>query len=135
MPGRLDGKVALISGAARGLGAAEATLFAREGASVVLGDILDQPGAAVASSIQMGGGRALFVHLDVTVEQDWLHAVAAAEREYGRLNVLINNAGVAQEPGGIEDTSPAEWERVLAVNLTGTYLGTRAAIPALRRAG
>jgi NAD(P)-dependent dehydrogenase (short-subunit alcohol dehydrogenase family) len=133
--GRLDGKVALISGAARGLGAAEARLFTAEGACVVLGDILDEPALATAASICAAGGRAAFVHLDVTVEQDWQAAVEFAEREFGRLNVLINNAGVAQRPGGIEDTPLDEWERVLAVNLTGTYLGTRAAIPALRRAG
>jgi NAD(P)-dependent dehydrogenase (short-subunit alcohol dehydrogenase family) len=133
--GRLEGKVALISGAARGLGAAEAALFCAEGASVVLGDILDEPGAATTKRICDRGGRARFVHLDVTREAGWTAAVDFAEREFGKLNVLVNNAGVAQRPGGIEDTAPEEWERVLSVNLTGTYLGTRAAIPALRRAG
>jgi cyclopentanol dehydrogenase len=133
--GRLDGKVALVSGAARGLGAAEALLFAKEGASLLLGDILDEPGAEVAKRIANNGGQAAYVHLDVTVEEDWSRAVAEAERIFGRLNVLINNAGVAQQPGGIEETSAAEWQRVLGVNLTGTFLGARAAIPAMRRAG
>jgi NAD(P)-dependent dehydrogenase (short-subunit alcohol dehydrogenase family) len=133
--GRLEGKVALISGAARGLGAAEAALFAREGACVVLGDIRDEPCAAVAESIRQNGGRAASIHLDVTVEDDWQRAVASAEETFGKLNVLINNAGVAQQPGGIEQTTIDEWHRVLDVNLTGTFLGCRSAIPALRRAG
>jgi cyclopentanol dehydrogenase len=133
--GRVEGKVALISGAARGLGAAEAWLFAREGAAVMLGDILDDAGAGVAASIAQSGYMAAYVHLDVTVEADWLHAVLETERRFGKLDVLINNAGVAQQPGGIEETTAAEWNRVLSVNLSGTFLGTRAAIPALRRAG
>jgi cyclopentanol dehydrogenase len=131
---RLAGKVALISGGARGMGAEEARLFAKEGARVVVGDVLEPEGKAVEERIRAAGGEATFVRLDVTSEADWEHAVATAERLYGRLDVLVNNAGIG---GGrrIEDTTLEEWERTMAVNATGVFLGTRAAIPALRRAG
>jgi NAD(P)-dependent dehydrogenase (short-subunit alcohol dehydrogenase family) len=131
---RLAGKVALISGGARGMGAEEARLFAKEGARVVVGDVLEPEGKAVEEQIRAAGGEATFVRLDVTSEADWGHAVATAERLYGRLDVLVNNAGIG---GGrrIEDTTLEEWERTMAVNATGVFLGTRAAIPALRRAG
>jgi cyclopentanol dehydrogenase len=131
---RLAGKVALISGGARGMGAVEARLFAREGAKVVLGDILEAEGKAVQDEIQAAGGAATFVTLDVTREADWEGAVATAEHLYGRLDVLVNNAGIG---GGnrIEDTTLEQWERIMAVNATGVFLGTRAAIPALRRSG
>ena len=131
---RLAGKVALISGGARGMGAVEARLFAREGARVVLGDVLEMDGKTVEAEIRGGGGEATFVRLDVTSEADWANAVATAERQYGRLDVLVNNAGIG---GGrrIEDTSLEEWERMMAVNSTGVFLGTRAVIPAMRRAG
>jgi NAD(P)-dependent dehydrogenase (short-subunit alcohol dehydrogenase family) len=132
---RLDGKVALISGAARGLGAAEAALFAREGAKVVLGDLVDDGGRAVAADIAAAGGQAEFVHLDVTDAGQWQLAVAAAEQRFERLDILVNNAGIAQHPAPVEELPPQEWERVLGVNLTGQFLGIQAAIPALRRAG
>ena len=130
---RLAGKVALISGGARGMGAEEGRLFAKEGAKVVLGDVLEAEGKAAAEQIRAAGGEATFVHLDVTSESDWEGAVATAERLYGRLDVLVNNAGIG---GGnrIEDTTLAEWERTMAVNATGVFLGTRAVIPAMRRA-
>ncbi len=133
-PGRLAGKVALISGAARGQGAAEARLFAREGASVLLGDVRREEGRAVAREIAAEGGRAAFRFLDVTVESDWAEAVAQAERELGGLDILVNNAGILGRPGILE-TSLELWERVVAVNQTGPFLGMRAAIPALRRRG
>jgi cyclopentanol dehydrogenase len=131
---RLSDKVALISGGARGMGAVEAQLFAREGAKVVLGDVLEIEGKKVEEQIRAAGGEATFVRLDVTSEGDWAQAVATAERLYGRLHVLVNNAGIG---GGrrIEDTTLAEWERTMAVNSTGVFLGTRAAIPVMRRAG
>jgi cyclopentanol dehydrogenase len=131
---RLEGKVALISGGARGMGAVEGELFAREGAAVVLGDVLEAEGSAVVERIRAAGGRAAFVRLDVTREADWTRAVDTAERLYGRLHVLVNNAGIG---GGnpIETTTLEEWERTMAVNATGVFLGTRAALPALRRAG
>ena len=128
---RLEGKVALISGGARGMGAEEALLFAREGAKVVIGDVLEE-GRDVAASIP--GGGAIFVRLDVTKEEDWRRAVSLAEEVYKRLDILVNNAGVSAV-GGIEDTTVEEWDRVMAVNAKGVFLGTREAIPAMRRAG
>ena len=91
---RLDGKVALISGAARGQGAAEARMFSREGASVVLGDVLDDDGGKVEAKIRELGGRATYVRLDVTVEAQWQRAVDTAVRAYGKLDILVNNAGI-----------------------------------------
>ena len=131
---RLAGKVALISGGARGMGAVEAELFVREGAKVVFGDVLEPEGKAVEQRIRVADGEATFVALDVTSEEHWAAAVAAAERLYGRLDVLVNNAGIGSR-GRVEDTTLAEWERTMAVNSTGVFLGTKAAIPALRRAG
>ena len=92
--GRLDGKVALISGGARGQGAAEANLFAREGAKVVFGDVLDDQGKQVEAEIHEVGGEALYIHLDVTREADWVSAVETAVSRYGKLDILVNNAGI-----------------------------------------
>lgn len=131
---RLEGKVALISGGARGMGAVEAKLFAHEGASVVIGDILEAEGRAVESDIQKAGGKAVFVRLDVTSEADWQRAVALAEQRFGKLDVLVNNAGVSTR-GRLEDVTGEEWDRVMAINAKGVFLGTKTAIPALRRAG
>ena len=132
--GRLDGKVALISGGARGQGALEAELFVSEGAKVVFGDVLDQEGAAVEAKIKNGGGDATYVHLDVTRDDEWRRAVDLAESTYGKLNVLINNAGIAHgDP--ILETTDETWDRVMAINGKGVFLGTRAAIPAMQRAG
>ena len=131
---RLEGKVALISGGARGMGASEARLFAREGARVVVGDILDAEGQAVAADIAAHGGEALFVRLDVTDEGDWDRAVGRTVERFGKLDILVNNAGVGGG-GRIEDTTVKEWDHVMDVNAKGVFLGTRAAIPAMRRAG
>ena len=131
---RLAGKVALISGGARGQGAAETRLFVREGAAVVFGDVLDDEGKKVEAEIRANGGRATYVHLDVTREADWRAAVATAVQTYGRLSVLVNNAGILFR-AKIEDTSEADWDRIMAVNVKGVFLGTKAAIPALRQAG
>ena len=128
---RLEGKVALISGGARGMGAEEALLFAREGARVVIGDVLEE-GRDIAA--QIGGGQAIFVQLDVTRESDWQRAVSMAEEVYKRLDILVNNAGVSAT-GGIEDTTPEEWDRVMEVNAKGVFLGTKHAIPAMQRSG
>ena len=131
---RLAGKVVLISGGARGMGAAEARLFAREGARIVVGDILDAEGKAVEAEVNAKGGEAMFVHLDVTREAEWAQAVVLAVHRFGKLNVLVNNAGI----GGasrVEDTDAEAWDRVMAVNAKGVFLGTKAAIPAMRRAG
>jgi 3(or 17)beta-hydroxysteroid dehydrogenase len=134
MPPRLDGKVALISGGARGIGAATARLFAQEGARVIVGDVLEPEGRALEAELSGRGGQAAFVSLDVTGEPDWERAVAAAVSRFGKLDILVNNAGIGGA-GRVEDTTLEEWHRVMEVNATGVFLGTRAAIPALRRAG
>jgi NAD(P)-dependent dehydrogenase (short-subunit alcohol dehydrogenase family) len=134
MAGRLDGKVALISGAARGMGECEARLFAREGAKVVLGDILEEPGSKVAEEVVRQGGTVTFVRLDVTSEADWQRAVETTERIYGRLHILVNNAGIVRM-APLDETSLAAWHEVINVNQTGVFLGMKHAIPAMRRAG
>jgi 3(or 17)beta-hydroxysteroid dehydrogenase len=131
---RLAGKIALISGAARGMGAAEARLFAREGARVVFGDVLEAEGHAVQAEILAKGGESVFVRLDVTRESDWEGAVALAVQRFGKLDVLVNNAGIGAA-GRVEDTTAGAWDRVMEVNAKGVFLGTRAVIPAMRRAG
>jgi 3alpha(or 20beta)-hydroxysteroid dehydrogenase/cyclopentanol dehydrogenase len=132
--GRLDRKVALISGGARGQGATEAKLFAQEGAQVVFGDVLDDAGKRVEEDIRQAGGEATYIHLDVTQESDWQQAVATAVSTYGKLDILVNNAGILRRES-IEETSKELWDTVLAVNATGVFLGTKHAIPAMRQAG
>ena len=132
--GRLDGKVALISGGARGQGEVEAKLFATEGAKVVFGDILDAAGRQVEAAIHQAGGEATYVHLDVTQEADWQHAVATAAVTYGKLDILVNNAGILRRDS-IEETTKELWDTILAVNATGVFLGTKYAIPEMRKAG
>ena len=132
--GRLDGKVALISGGSKGQGAAEAKLFAQEGAKVVLGDILDEEGKKVEVEINDTGGDAKYVHLDVTSEDAWDAAVREAVDSYGKLDILVNNAGILLRKG-VEETSVDEWDRIQDVNSKGVFLGTKAAIPAMREAG
>jgi cyclopentanol dehydrogenase len=109
-------------------------MFVREGAAVVLGDVLDDEGKKVEAEIRANGGKATYVHLDVTRDADWRAAVATAEQAYGKLNVLVNNAGILFR-ASIENTTEAEWDRIMAVNVKGVFLGTKCAIPALRRAG
>ncbi len=132
--GRLDGKVALISGGARGQGATEARMMAQEGAQVVFGDILDDEGKQVEAAIRAAGGDATYVHLNVTREADWQAAVATAEQTYGKLNVLVNNAGILIR-ASIEETTEDDFDRIMAVNVKGVFLGVKHAIPAMRRAG
>ena len=132
--GRLDGKVALISGGARGQGEVEARLFAQEGARVVFGDILDDEGRQVEAAIRQAGGEATYVHLDVTQEADWQEAVQTAVSAYGKLDILVNNAGILRRDG-IEETTRELWDMILAVNATGVFLGTKYAIPEMRKAG
>ena len=131
---RLQNKIALISGAARGMGASEAKLFAREGAKVVLGDVLHDQAQAVANEINDAGGHALAVPLDVTSEQSWRDAVAAAEEQFGSLNVLVNNAGILVREELEEGTDPG-WNSTMDVNAKGVYLGMKHAVPAMLRAG
>lgn len=129
--GRLDGKVALISGGARGQGAAEARLFAAEGAQVVIGDLLDAEGEAVAAEI---GEAATYVHLDVTDEDSWKAAVTTAEEAFGPVTVLVNNAGVLSF-GPIDTIELAEWHRVQRVNVDGVFLGIKTVTPSMEKAG
>ncbi len=131
---RLAGKVAIISGGARGLGAAEARLFASEGAKVGIGDIREEEGRALEAEIRESGGDAMFVRLDVTDEREWANAVDAVMTAYGRLDILVNNAGIL-EHGLVEDTSAESWDRTMDVNGRGVFLGTRAVIPAMRESG
>jgi NAD(P)-dependent dehydrogenase (short-subunit alcohol dehydrogenase family) len=132
--GRLDGKVALISGAASGLGAAEAELFAREGAHVVVGDIQTEAGQGVVDRIAAAGGEAAFTALDVTSAESWQQAVRFAVGRFGGLTTLVNNAGIFRM-GGVRTTTPDIWSDVIAVNQTGTLLGMQAAAPELLKAG
>jgi NAD(P)-dependent dehydrogenase (short-subunit alcohol dehydrogenase family) len=128
---RLDGKVALISGAARGIGAETARLMAEAGAKVAIGDVLDERGRDTVRVIEGAGGAAIYTPLDVTREGDWTAAVTAATGRFGGLDILVNNAGVFLGVG-IEEASLADWHRLCAVNLTGVFLGTKLALPALR---
>jgi len=132
--GRLDGKVAVISGGARGQGAIEARMLAREGAKVVFGDVLDDDGRKVEAEIRGSGHEATYVRLDVTKEADWRAAIDTAVDRYGKLNVLVNNAGILIRKI-IEETTEEDWDRIMAVNAKGVFLGTKHAIPAMRRAG
>ena len=131
---RLEGKVALISGGARGQGAVEARMFASEGAKVVIGDILDDLGRQVEAEIAEAGGDITYVHLDVTSESDWEDTVRMAVDSYGKLDILVNNAGILIR-AGVEDTTEEDWDRIMDINAKGVFLGTRSAIPAMREAG
>lgn len=129
--GRLDGKVALITGAARGQGEAEARLFAAEGASVVLGDVLDNLGEKVAADL---GDVAAYAHLDVTEPSQWTAAVEMATSRFGRLDTLVNNAGILKV-GPIEQQPVEDYMAVIRVNQVGCFLGMQAVVPAMRQAG
>ena len=131
---RLDGKIAFISGGARGIGAETARLMVRAGAKVAIGDLLDERGRTTVRTLEEAGGEALYLHLDVTQAQDWAAAIAATVRRFGGLDILVNNAGVFIAKG-IEESTAADWERLCGVNLTGVVLGTQAALPALRERG
>ena len=128
---RLENKVAIISGGSRGMGAFEAELFVQEGAKVVVGDVRDDEGRALVEKI---GAGATYAHLDVISEDDWASAVKVAMDRYGKLDILVNNAGVSAR-GTIEETTLEDWDRVMGINAKGVFLGTRAAIPEMRKAG
>jgi 3alpha(or 20beta)-hydroxysteroid dehydrogenase len=130
----LDGKVAVITGAARGMGAAEAELLAREGAAVVVADVLADQAEETAARIRADGGQALAVVLDVTSESAWAAAAEQAEATFGGVDALVDNAGVSYRHGLIAGRLE-DWDRVLAINLTGAMLGIRAVVPAMRRRG
>ncbi len=132
--GRVDGKVAIITGGARGMGASHARLLVEEGAKVVIGDVLDDEGEALAAEINEIGDVARYVHLDVSRPDQWDTAVAAATGEFGKLDVLVNNAGIVAL-GQLKNFDVAKWQRVIDVNLTGTFLGMRAAVEPMTAAG
>ncbi|ABM13805.1 MULTISPECIES: glucose 1-dehydrogenase [Mycolicibacterium] len=133
--GRVDGKVALISGGAQGMGAADARALIAEGAKVVIGDILDDKGKALADEINAETPDSIrYVHLDVTQADQWEAAVATAVDAFGKLNVLVNNAGTVAL-GQIGQFDMAKWQKVIDVNLTGTFLGMQASVEAMKTAG
>ncbi|WP_405059794.1 SDR family oxidoreductase [Kribbella sp. NBC_01505] len=129
---RFDHQTVLVTGGTGGQGASHVRAYHAAGANVVIGALNGGRGEALAAEL---GDRARFVHLDVTEEDSWTAAVAATEEAFGALTILINNAGVQNPPALIESTALPTWSRILAVNLTGTFLGIKAAAPALRRAG
>jgi NAD(P)-dependent dehydrogenase (short-subunit alcohol dehydrogenase family) len=131
---RLAGKVALITGAASGMGAAEARLFAREGAVVALADMLVEPGLALAMEIEETGGKAIFLALDVTDDAAWQATIATVVDRFGRLDILVNNAGISTT-GTDVPMSEAEWDRLMAVNAKGAFLGLRHVVPVMQGAG
>ena len=131
---RLENKVALISGGARGMGAVEAKLFAEEGAQVIIGDMLEEEGRKVEAEINEAGGECVFVSLDVSSEEAWQNAVNEAVSRYGKLDILVNNAGIYRAHN-VEETTSDEWDQVMDINAKGVFLGTKHAIPAMRDAG
>ena len=131
---RLEGKVAIVTGAAHGMGAEEARLFAREGASVVIADVVENEGKQVEAEISETGGAAMFVHTDVTSENAWANLVSATVSRFGKLDILVNNAGLSSSSGtGPMDTDG--WRRIMDVNATGAFLGTKYAIPEMKKTG
>jgi 3alpha(or 20beta)-hydroxysteroid dehydrogenase len=133
--GRVDGKVALISGGARGMGASHARALVAEGARVVAGDILDDEGQALAKELgSIRTGAAVYVHLDVTQPDQWKAAADVAVREFGALNVLVNNAGILNG-NTLQNFPLADWQQIIDVNLTGTFLGMQAAVEPMIAAG
>ena len=131
---RLSRKVALISGGARGQEAAEARLFAREGAAVVIGDLREEEGRSLEAEIVQSGGRALFVRLNVASEKDWQAAIARTVKEFGKLDILVNNAAILRLEG-VEKTTREGWDQVMGVNATGVFFGMKHAVTGMRRAG
>src|SRR6266436_3579242 len=128
---RFDNRAVIVTGGARGMGASHARGFVAEGANVVIADVLEQEGQTLADEL---GDQAIFSRLDVTNEKDWAATVAAAEDAFGPVSVLVNNAGIVRF-GPIAETEPATWRQVIDINLTGSYLGIRAVLPSMRKAG
>ncbi len=131
---RLEGKVALISGGARGMGAVEAKLFVQEGAKVVFGDVREEEGQKLEAEIAESGGEAVFTKLDVTSADDWQSAVDLAVSRFGKLDILVNNAGIFDN-ATVENTTVEAWDRVLDINAKGVFLGSKSAIGAMKEAG
>jgi NAD(P)-dependent dehydrogenase (short-subunit alcohol dehydrogenase family) len=133
--GRLAGKAAVVSGGASGIGAATCRTLAREGAAVVVADMQDAMGEAVAAEIIAAGGKAVYQHLDVREEDAWIAAIARAVDTFGKLNIVVNNAGVGTPMGGVETISLENWRAVMAVNSDGVFLGVKHGVQAMRRCG
>ena len=131
---RVAGKVALVSGGARGLGEAQAKLLAAEGAKVAIGDVLEEEGKKVEAAINELGGEAFFMPLDVTQADQWQQIIDETVSRFGKLDVLVNNAGIGGR-GGLEDMTEEEWDEVMAVNAKGVFLGTKLAMPEILKAG
>ena len=131
---RLKDKVALISGAASGIGAAHAKVFASEGAKVVIADIQEDKGSEVLNTITESGGEAIFINLDVTDKNAWNSCVMEALKAYGKLVILINNAGIFH-PGGLEEETEEGWQKIMDINLKGVFLGMKACIKELKKTG
>ncbi len=131
---RLENKVAFISGGARGMGATEAHLFAREGCRVAIGDLREDEGQQIEAEINETGGECLYLRLDVPSEASWQAAIAATVSRFGKLDILVNNAGIFRSHK-VEETTSEEWNLVMDINAMGVFLGTKAAIPAMRNAG
>jgi NAD(P)-dependent dehydrogenase (short-subunit alcohol dehydrogenase family) len=131
---RLAGKVAIITGGAFGMGAEEARLFAREGAKVVVADVLEEEGKKIEAEVCQAGGEALFVRADVTSEVDWQRLVDATVARFGKLDILVNNAGLSSTSAA-DPMDTQGWHRIMDVNTTGVFLGTKHAVPAMRQAG
>jgi NAD(P)-dependent dehydrogenase (short-subunit alcohol dehydrogenase family) len=134
MPGRVEGKVALVTGGASGIGRGCAERLAAEGAAVVVTDVQDPKGAEVVETIAKAGGRAEYLRHDVTDEQAWIDVIAKVKAAHGRLDVLVNNAGIGLG-GSILEMTLADWRRQIAVNLDGVFLGVKHAIPLMRAGG
>jgi NAD(P)-dependent dehydrogenase (short-subunit alcohol dehydrogenase family) len=134
MSGRLQGKVAIVTGGARGIGAATCSKMAREGASVVVADVIDDEGEAVAAALSKEGGKARYVHLDVSSETEWAAAVRGTLQAFGALHVLVNNAGIARTED-VEQETLEGYRKIIDVNQIGAWLGMKAAIPPIRSAG
>jgi NAD(P)-dependent dehydrogenase (short-subunit alcohol dehydrogenase family) len=131
---RVQGKVAMITGGANGMGAAEIQLFAQEGAKVVIADILESEGQQLEASVNASGGEALFVRLDVTSEEDWQEAVTTVVSRFGTLDILVNNAGISGSY--TSDLMATEaWDRIMGINARGVFLGLKYAIPVMQRSG
>ena len=132
---RLEGKVAIITGAAGSMGAEEARLFAREGAKVVIADVFDDDGMQLKAEIAEAGGESTYVHADVTSEDDWKHLISTTVSQYGRLDILVNNAGVSGDSPEIDELDFDGWNRIMDVNATGVFLGTKYAVEQMVQTG
>jgi NAD(P)-dependent dehydrogenase (short-subunit alcohol dehydrogenase family) len=131
---RLPGKVAIITGGASGMGAEEAKLFAREGAKVVIADVLEEEGKRLEAEVNQSGGEAMFMRTDVTSESDWQRVVEVSVARFGKLDILVNNAGLSSTSAA-DPMDTEGWHRIMEVNTTGVFLGTKYAIPAMKQAG